>query len=66
MAVGKTLETGVSNEQLRDPIELVGHSTLAPLNLTVHAAVGGVGVDLDHACILSVGWARPHEDRARI
>ena len=70
MAVGKTLESGISNNQLRDPIELVGHSTLAPLNLTVDTAVGSVSVDLDHACIVSVGWARPSRilhapDRAR-
>jgi hypothetical protein len=25
----------------------------------VDTAVGSVSVDLDHACIVSVGWARP-------
>jgi hypothetical protein len=57
VAVGKALESGVSDEQLRSPIELVGHPTLAELDLAVHAAVGGVGIDLDHDSILQVDWS---------
>ena len=62
VAVGKALESGVSDEQLRSPIELVGHPTLAELDLAVHAAVGGVGIDLDHDSILQVDWSLPPEE----
>jgi hypothetical protein len=40
---------------------LVGQPTLADLDLAVDAAVGGVGVDLDHDSILQVEWPLPLE-----
>jgi hypothetical protein len=52
MAVGKALESSVADEQLRGLIELVGQTTLAELDPAVRAAVGSVGIDLDHAGIL--------------
>jgi hypothetical protein len=64
MSVGKALKSSIADQKIRSPIELVRQPTLAELYLAVHAAVCGVGVDLDHAGILSVGWARPLEDPA--
>src|ERR1035437_7008501 len=55
VAVGKVLESGISDVQLQGAIELVGQATLSELDLAVDAAVGGVGVELDHASILRVG-----------
>jgi hypothetical protein len=52
MAVGKALESSVADKQLRGLIELVGQTTLAELDPAVRAAVGSVGIDLDHAGIL--------------
>jgi hypothetical protein len=54
MAVGQVLELSLANQHLRGRIELVGQPTLSELDLAVHAAVGGIEVDLDHANILQV------------
>jgi hypothetical protein len=61
LAVVKALESSVADEQLRGPVELVGQPTLADLDLAVDAAVGGVGVDLDHDSILQVELPLPLE-----
>ena len=61
LAVVKALESSVADEQIRGPVELVGQPTLADLDLAVDAAVGGVGVDLDHDSILQVEWPLPLE-----
>ena len=57
VVVGKALESGVSDVQLQGAIELVGQATLAEFDVAVHAAVSGVGVELDHASILPVDWS---------
>jgi hypothetical protein len=51
-AVRYAFESGVSNNQLRGAIQLVGPATLAHLDLAVYAAVSSIGVELDHASIL--------------
>jgi hypothetical protein len=53
VVVPKVLESGVSDVQPQGAIELVGQATLSELDLAVDAAVGGVGVELDHASILA-------------
>ncbi len=52
VAIGQALETDVSDEQFGDATKLVGQATLAELDLAIHAAVNGVGVELNHARIL--------------
>ena len=52
VAIGQALETDVSDEQFGDATKLVGQATLAEPDLAVHAAVNGVGVELNHARIL--------------